>query len=284
MMKYLLTSLLCAIGLSSFANQAISPERFTNDFFKVLSEALPTHSVTITEPLKLRIEAQDGKESFAFLENAYNEYLSNPSEKAEIINRFLSSAIETATTSEQLSPKFIVPIIKDVAWIEDMKKVGINNGLKGSTEQVFDDFNGDLVIVYAEDSPTNINYFSPEKLKDAGIDRDELRALAISNLRRLLPPVETHNGELVSMLTAGGDYVASLLLIDELWNDGTLTVDGEIVVAIPSRDVILFTGSRNKAGVKKLQELASNAVAEGTYTLTDQLFVYRNGKFQRFAL
>lgn len=284
MIKRTLTSLLCALGISSFATQAQdSPKRFTTEFVAVLSKALPSHSVVVMEPLRLKIQAENGKESFAFLDNAYNEYLSYPSEKTAIIDRFLNSVIETATKSEELSPQRIVPVIKDSAWLEEMKLAGINNGLEKAPEQVVDDFNDDLVIVYAEDTPTNTNYFSPNNLKDAGIDRKELRALAVSNLRRILPPVETHSGELLSMLTAGGDYVASLLLIDEIWSDGKLTVDGEIVVAVPSRDVILFTGSRNKAGIKKLQEVASKAVAENAYSLTDQLFFYRGGKFVRFV-
>ena len=284
MIKRTLTSLLCALGIASFATQAEdSPKRFTTEFVAALSKALPNHSVVVTEPLRLKIQAADGKESFAFLDNAYNEYLSDPSEKTAIIDRFLGSVVETATKREELNPQRIVPVIKDRAWIEEMKLAGINNGLEGAPEQVVDDFNGDLVIVYAEDTPTNTNYFSPNNLKDTGVDRKELRKLAIANLRQILPPVETHSGELLSMLTAGGDYVASLLLIDEIWSDGKLAVDGEIVVAVPSREVILFTGSHNKAGVKKLQEVASKAVAENAYSLTDQLFVYRDGKFVRFA-
>lgn len=281
-MKRIFTSLLCAVGLSAFAGQAISPERFTDEFVAALSKALPSHTIVVTEPLRLKLQTSDGKESFAFLDNAYNQYLSDPSEKAVIIDRYLASAVETASKSEGLNPQRIIPVIKDAAWIEEMKRAGKNGGLEEPPRQIVDDFNGDLVIVYAEDTPTNTSYFSLDKLKDTGIDRKELRDLAISNLRKLLPPVETHSGELVSMLTAGGDYVASLLLFDELWRDGKLAVDGEIVVAVPSRDVILFTGSNNKEGLKKLQELASRAVAEGSYTLTNQLFVYRNGKFQRF--
>ncbi len=83
------------------------------------------------------------------------------------------------------------------------------------------------------------------------------------------------------MITAGGDYVPSLLLLDEIWSGGTLDVEGEIVIAIPTRDVLLFTGSGNKEGVKKLRELAKKTARRRPYSLTDRLFVYRGGKFER---
>ena len=47
------------------------------------------------------------------------------------------------------------------------------------------------------------------------------------------------------MLKAGGDYEASLLLFDDIWRDGQVKVDGDIVVAVPAKDVLLVTGSNN---------------------------------------
>jgi uncharacterized protein YtpQ (UPF0354 family) len=55
------------------------------------------------------------------------------------------------------------------------------------------------------------------------------------------------------------------------------------VVAVPARDVLLVTGSRNRTGLKKVRELAAKYVAEGRYELTDMLFVYRDGRFSKFG-
>ena len=272
------TAILCCLGLAcAVGHAAASPEAFTQEFAAALRDALPSHEVTITEPLRFKVKAPDGKESSAYLENAYNEYVQDPTSKDEIVGRYTASLVETFSEAEALDPKRIVPVIKDVAWLQDMKRA------TGASTQVFEDFNGDLVIVYAEDTPANTRYFSREELAALGTDRRALRALAVTNLRRILPPVKTHTGRSVSMLTAGGDYVASLLLFDELWSGGKLAVDGEIVVAVPSRDVLLFTGSRNREGVRQLRAMAKQTAAEGPYSLTDQLFVYRNGTFQRFT-
>jgi uncharacterized protein YtpQ (UPF0354 family) len=87
----------------------------------------------------------------------------------------------------------------------------------------------------------------------------------------------------VMLISAGGDYEASLLLIDDIWSGGQIKVDGDVVVAVPARDVLLVTGSRNRTALKSIRELAAKYVAEGRYELTDTLFVYRDGRFSKFG-
>jgi uncharacterized protein YtpQ (UPF0354 family) len=51
------------------------------------------------------------------------------------------------------------------------------------------------------------------------------------------------------MITAGGDYEASLLLFDDIWSGGQIKVEGDIVVAVPAKNVLLITGSQNRKGL-----------------------------------
>jgi uncharacterized protein YtpQ (UPF0354 family) len=174
----------------------------------------------------------------------------------------------------------IVPIIKSRAWLDESRSA------PGPAAQPFDhvteDFNEELVVVYVEDQRSNLRYLDSAQLATAGIGRAELRALALENLMRLLPQVELHKGPLVSMLTAGGNYEASLLLVKDFWGGGKVAVDGEIVVAVPSRDVVLIAGSSNAAGLAHLRQLArASKPAKASWQLPDTLFVYRNGHFTR---
>ena len=72
--------------------------------------------------------------------------------------------------------------------------------------------------------------------------------------------------------------VSSLLLLGDLWSRGQIKVDGDIVVAVPAKDALLVTGSRNAAGIARLRKFAADVV-DGAYGLTKTLFVYRGGKF-----
>jgi uncharacterized protein YtpQ (UPF0354 family) len=275
-MKRIFALIACVFALSVHAAAELSPEQFTEEFRAALVGALPGHAVQVVEPLQIKVKKTDGEEATAFLDNAYNEYSRAPGAKADVIAKYLASFVETAKGPRPLQPEQIVPVVKDRGWL---KNVG---GSKANSKQVIDDLNADLVVIYAEDGPENIRYFSADDLKKAGVQREQLRELALANLRRILPPAEPVKGPVISMMTAGQDYVSSLLLLDEIWSPEKLAVDGEIVIAIPTRDVLLFTGSNNKEGVKKLRELAKKTHADGPYSLTDRLFVYRGGKFQRF--
>ena len=141
--------------------------------------------------------------------------------------------------------------------------------------------NDELIVAYAEDTRHNINYISPEDLTKLGVSRSQLRTVATANLKKLIPKPEIKRGALLSMITAGGDYEASFLLFNDFW-DSLAKTNGEIVVAIPSRDLLVFTGSQNKQGLAKLREFATKFAKESAYAITDTLFVYRNGRFIRF--
>ena len=278
-----LALLVLAVLLPTAAFAALSRDAFTQEFATVLRAALPDHKVEIVEPLQIRITDPKGEDSTAFLDNAYNEYMADPDARQELIEHRVAAWVESLAVEDvPLDPKNIVPIIKDRGWVEQATSMSKSRGMAADEGQVIEDFNEDLVIVYAEDTPRNVRYFSTKDLAKAGVERSKLRALAISNLRRVLPKIEPHHGPVYSMLTADGNYEASLLLFDELWSKSEFKVDGDIVVAIPSRDVLLITGSRNAEGVARLREIADQISAEGTYTISDQLFVYRKGSFRRF--
>jgi uncharacterized protein YtpQ (UPF0354 family) len=109
-----------------------------------------------------------------------------------------------------------------------------------------------------------------------------LREAALTNLSRILPKIEIRPGaDGVLLVSAGGEFDASLLLADNLWTGGQIKVDGDIVVAVPAKDVLIVTGSHNAAGLARLRAAAAK-FAFGPNGLTSALFAYRDGKFVRF--
>ena len=187
-----------------------------------------------------------------------------------------------SVVAKELDRNQIVPVIKDRLWLEETRKALLGRGIKDLKENVYEDLNSYLVILYAEDSQKNIRYFSPEDLEKAQIAKCELRALACENLKRILPKIERHGTNGFFMLAAGGDYEASLLLFDFIWDGMQKEVHGDIVVAIPTRDVLLVTGSQDAQGVEKMKQIVQKATTEGSYRLTTRLFVFRDGKLEEF--
>ena len=285
-MKQFIHSFLSAIGLASSSERAAEPpDVFTADFAGALKRALPAHSVTTLGTLRLSVKGATGEGSTAYLENAYTEYSRDPKAKFHVIDRYVASLAESVRPRTGVDASRIVPVVKDRNWIEEMRRAAEQGGSPLVDQIVWDDLNGDLVIVYAEDTERNTRYIPADELNKAGegVGRDQLRRLAEANLRRILPEPKIHRGPQVSMLTAGADYVASLLLLDELWSPEKLGVPGDVVVAIPSRDVLLFAGTGSPGAVMELRQVARKALAEGSYPLTDKLFVRRGGAFQRLS-
>ena len=120
--------------------------------------------------------------------------------------------------------------------------------------------------------------------EEIGVDRKELRKLAVSNLSHLLPKIEKHQvGDLFAMMSAGGDYEASLLLFDDIWRDDRMKVEGDIVVAVPAKDALLVTGSKNRKGLAVMRKMVAEISKDSRYLISDKLFVYRDGRFKKFG-
>lgn len=262
----------------------MSKQAYTELFAARLQQAAPELKLEIEGELKIKITGASGGAGTAFLDNSYDLYAANPNALEQILADYVTSglaAFTNATDSKPLDQSLVVPVIKDRSWIADTRR-GMQD--RGATEKdlpdyVYETLNAELVIVYAEDSPKSLSYVTAKSVATAGLKHAELRPLAIANLKRLLTKVEAKGGNGVYLMVADGSYEASLLLFDDIWQEKRLKVEGDYVVAVPSRETLLITGSADQAGLKKVRQLARDTVAESPYHLTADLFVYRNGHF-----
>lgn len=287
-MKKFFQALLAVLGLCSSCSKTeiAGPAQFTSEFVGALRQASPESKIEIVRDLQINIKSVAHGEQTAFLDNAYDQYKNNPATKSNIIQRFVASIVETlasSSESETVDRNRIVPVIKDKPWLAEIRRMLTERGAKELVENVYDELNPDLVIVYAEDSPKNIRYLTPKILEKAHIDRKELRALACENLKRILPKIEKHGTNGTYMITAGGDYETSLLLFESLWTDLEKEVHGEVVVAIPARDVLLVTGSENREGLEKMKKVMDQYSNQIAYKISSKLFVLHNGTFVEFS-
>ncbi|MDB6029015.1 MAG: hypothetical protein JWM68_5238 [Verrucomicrobiales bacterium] len=287
-MKRFIQAILAALGLCSGCSKSdiLSPNQFTSEIAEAFRKSSPEFKVEIVREMEVKLTTIDGRETTSFLNNAYDVYKQDPKSKKDVIQRYVTSGLETIASLKlpaALDSTRIIPIIKDRPWLEEYRKALMSRGAKVVPEPVYEELNSDLIIVYAEDSPKNISYFQPNDLEKFHINRQDLRDLACKNLKRLLTNIERHGTNGLYMITAGGDYEASLLLLDSVWSDVEKDVHGEIVVAIPTRDLLVVTGSQDTEGLKKMRDIVHRATAQGSYRLTTKLFVLRGGNLKEFS-
>lgn len=281
-------TLLALIGtclVSGCSNKGVeSPAQFTKEYVAALQAGSPGASIQVVKDLELKVTPSGGNEMSCFLDNAYDTYKQHPDSKAEVIQKFVSSFLETAQESGKTGVDItrIVPVIKDRPWLDETRMALRSRGTKEIPDMVHEDFSPDLIVLYAEDSPKNIRYLTTKDLAEAHIEQKDLRALACKNLHSILPPVERIGTNGLYVISAGGDYEASLLLVDSFWDAKKLEVNGDIVVAIPNRGTLVVTGTGNPDDVASLRNVAKKQAADGAYRLTPKLFVRRDGKFVEY--
>ncbi len=267
-----------AARVANAQTATLEPSAYTREVARALTAALPSHAVAIAGDFALAVRHPDGRETQLALGNLYGDYQRMPAALGAIVGLYTRAL--SHGEARPVDRARIVPVIRERGFIGERFRAV--TPLSGAQDFLFDDFNGDLVIVYAEDGGGRPRYLMAGE--DLGVAREGLRKLATENLTRLLPKIELRTlDEAYSIVSAGGDYEASLLTLDSIWSSGQIKVDGEIVVAVPAKDTLLITGSRNEKGLATVARMAGEIAGRERYGLIPALFVYRGGRFVRFT-
>jgi uncharacterized protein YtpQ (UPF0354 family) len=246
-------------------------DEFALLYLKLLQETAPHLKYEMTGDMEIRMVNSVGKEATTYLHNAWISYSDSASDRKESLERYISVALKLSDEPAPLEKDQIVAIVRDSVYLEQ---------LKGRYECAVEHLCGDIWVLYAQDLPDRTVTLRREDVNELGIDSTALRALAMENLQRVMPAAEQHGSGPWYLLTAGGDYSASLLLYDNLWQSLADSVEGEIVAVVPSRDVVLYTGSRSDEGLKAIKEQAIKIVTTGNYLISDMLIIRKSGKWE----
>jgi hypothetical protein len=150
---------------------------------------------------------------------------------------------------------------------------------------VEDEFAAGLTVQYAAagrpDEP--LTRFD---LQTLGIAPRALRRAAYERLAVLAEGAHLHGSPPAFMVSFHG-IESSLLLADGFWQavipDLMFDLPGELVVAVPARDVLLITGSRSPAGLAKAMRCVDRVFyAGGPGLLTESLLVRRASGWEVF--
>jgi uncharacterized protein YtpQ (UPF0354 family) len=140
----------------------------------------------------------------------------------------------------------------------------------------------DLTILYAFDVGAHYEIASKKDLDRLGVTKDELHNRAIQNLRALKLEVRANQGGRVTMLTAGGNYEATLLLLPEIWDSVTQMVSGQIIVSVPARDILFVTGDADAENLAELRRLTSKMIEQADKPLSRVFLRWNGSKWEEY--
>lgn len=257
----------------------LSPEEFTNQVAETFRSEHGDLNVEVVRELELKI----GGSFTSMLNNGYNHYRLEPGDFPGIVADVMANALDSIKRSGSVAdPAQIVPVIKTRSWLEESVSI-FRHERPDFPTPYHEEYNEELLILYAEDTEHGIRYLNDSELDRAGVEREGLRDLAVANLARILPPLESPLRARVYFLTADEVYESSLILFGWLWNAENWETPGEIVVALPVRQMLMVTGSEDMKGLATMRRLARDILGlDCPYQLTASLFVYRGGRFEKF--
>lgn len=261
----------------AWREQLVNPELDREGFFAIYqtaaSERFAPNKANFEPPDVVNIQVEGRGTLAVRLENLWREF-SQGGRHAAIVEKQLESVAGLLSSRQlSLSPEGVVPLIRNESYLRSMTQ---------PPPVLCDHLVADIWIVYAIDQPGAMFPLTTANLPKLGIDRGDLRRLAMKNLPKVISRIEKHGNGPWHVLRAGNCYEASLLLIDGLWDQLGQTVTGDIVVVVPSRTLVLFTGSESAEGIEALRQRADEVFKSGDHPVSRTLLRRSPGQWQAF--
>jgi hypothetical protein len=151
------------------------------------------------------------------------------------------------------------------------------NDVQIGDKHVLDEFIDGIAVAYAMGPPYGQRLITWSDLSRMNVARRNLRRAALQNLEMALGRVRVDGQPPALMLSFGG-LESSVLLVDAFWNDLQRSVPGDLVVGVPARDVVIFTGSESRPGLERARRAVDRVFFAGDqHLLTRELLAWRGG-------
>lgn len=272
------------MGVLDFFRRDITPDRFVAIVLRRMSKIKEFQELTYDKDLFcVKFKHVKNQSNTFNLHNVYKDYQkAEPKRRAKVLDEYILAFASPSDLSDRDSAlKNMMPVIRDKATYEiALLMARLSGVVKASNVTPTRPFFGHLGIALVVDSEHSTTTVTQGKLDEWGLDFDAAFKIAMDNLRDKTEATFRTNGKGVFISAWSDVYDASrLLLTDMLYR---LSIKGEPVVAIPSRNHLLVTGSRDEQGIKEIVDLAAEILANDTRPLAAQLFHFHDGKWSLF--
>jgi uncharacterized protein YtpQ (UPF0354 family) len=180
----------------------------------------------------------------------------------------------------QPDSSLIVPRIKHTNFLVALREIVKDEDDMPVTEPLV----ADLLVTYAFDLPETFQMVCRRDVQRLGLSSEQLRNVAVTNLRKQLGNIGREGEPPLLKMVVGNNLEACLLLVDGIWEALAGKIPPEIVVGVPTRDILLVTTTAStKGGLQMLRDAVNEARAkETTHGLTQHLLVRRGNKWEVF--
>lgn len=187
--------------------------------------------------------------------------------------------------------RYFVPVGK---WIDpDLEMVSVDLGGASQESPACSAAHVGFIVLYVNDTGNSLNSVTLSMVNKLEVTPRELYKAGLKNLNtHVYEKVKT--GIQISQSKDGhyyrmaldGDFDASLLLLDRVWNNlqlRKLTPNGT-VVAIPNRGSLLFCDAGQSDSIQIMQSKAKQLATGSDWAITERLFIRRHHRWTEYLL
>lgn len=129
------------------------------------------------------------------------------------------------------------------------------------------------VIALIQDMGSTYLYLTYENIPE-NISMEQLEEKAFENLRRDVTyrMVESTKESGVYGLVAGGDFEVEALCLPGIWEDCSRSLQGDLLIAVPTKDLVLFTKADDRKPVRKMMKMAQKTWEHNRKVSPDLIF------------
>ena len=247
------------------------PQAFTETFVKLCRETAPNLKLTIVGPLSLQTDTAQGEVN-VHLDTVYSACQRDPAGCGPFLTRMVeltakgfASARPTATLSQ------VRVTVRPSSYLDEMAAAG------GKSDAIAEPLVDDLWVYAVRDEATSIATLDRVDLDALKLDAAGAMAMGKHNVEATLgakfqagvPQVQP--GEGVAGLR-GDDYIASLLALPDLWTPLAERFDGQLYVAAPAADYVIFADARAKGNAARIAHDAAVLARAAKRPLSTDVF------------
>jgi uncharacterized protein YtpQ (UPF0354 family) len=268
-------------------SKTLTATEFTSLYGDAIQSAIPQSRVVIKSPLSLavRVDPKDRHDCKIDLNKIWQACKDKPGHREELVTPkvkgfySLINFVNQPLAGEEFIDK-IVPLVRGERFIQALG----GNRPAAKNNLFYDKLFGDLYIVYAVDDPLMIKVLTQDYLVNyAKTQRELLRAISLRNLERMLARKITLRADgPIYIVTVGGNYEPSLILLDNLVQNLAGRVKGKLVVALPTHDSLFICGDETPGALAKLKEVTDRALVKSKLPISDKLYVLDQGHWKVF--
>lgn len=246
------------------------PDAFTAYVADHIRRIEPGIPVTVTGTLSLDV-GNSGAVHSLYLQRLFDVCQRNPDAAATFVDTFIQQMAAIARTPE---PKVTRDTLRVIIRPEIYLKSEFDT-LAGRATPVGAPLPGGLWLLGASDLPTAIKMLDSRDLARLGVSDREALAIGEQNLRsglkQSLEQARTARVPGVNLVT-GDPYESSLLAFRDLWTPLAKASLGDLLVAVPAADVVLFSDTDKPDAIPELRDAVRTVMSRADRPLVATIF------------